>query len=80
MEPSMCGSSAKRFRFAGAIHNINGFSAHAAQWELLAWKTGVAGCERTSLVHGEEPAMKELAAHLRGCRREMPQLKQAFEL
>jgi len=63
-----------------AIHTINGFSAHADQRELLAWQNRVAGCERTFLVHGEEPAMKELAAHLRGCRVEMPQLGQAFEL
>jgi metallo-beta-lactamase family protein len=57
------------------IHTINGFSAHADQRELLAWRGGIADCERTFVVHGEEPAMKALAAHLRGCRTEMPRLR-----
>jgi len=63
-----------------AIYTINGFSAHADQRELVAWHRGIAGCERTFLVHGEEPAMKELAGHLRGCRVEMPRPGETFDL
>jgi metallo-beta-lactamase family protein len=47
-----------------AIHTINGFSAHADQQELLAWRTGISGCKTTFLVHGEEPVMNQLASHL----------------
>jgi metallo-beta-lactamase family protein len=43
------------------IHTINGFSAHADQEELLAWHARVKGCTRTFLVHGEDPAMRQLA-------------------
>jgi metallo-beta-lactamase family protein len=63
-----------------AIHTINGFSAHADQKELLAWRRSIGGCEATFLVHGEEPAMKELASQLHGDRVEMPRLGEAFEL
>jgi len=63
-----------------AIYTINGFSAHADQRELAAWRSGIAGCQRTFLVHGEEPAMKELARHLRGGQVEMPRAGEAFDL
>ena len=63
-----------------AVHTINGFSAHADQRELLAWRGGIAGCKTTFLVHGEEQAMKELAAHLKDGRVEMPRFGEAFEL
>jgi len=63
-----------------SIHTINGFSAHADQRELLAWRSGIGGCERTFLVHGEEPAMKELADHLQGHRTEMPRLGETVDL
>ena len=62
------------------IHTINGFSAHADQQELLAWRRGISGCETTFLVHGEGPAMKQLADHLQSHRIEMPRLGEAFDL
>ena len=62
------------------VHTINGFSAHADQRELLAWHNSIGGCERTFLVHGEEPAMKAMAGHLNGSRVEMPRLGETFEL
>ncbi len=63
-----------------SIHTINGFSAHADQRELLAWHGHIAGCERTFLVHGEEPAMRKLADHLQPCRVEMPRSGERFDL
>ena len=63
-----------------SIHTINGFSAHADQRELLAWHGRISGCERTFLVHGEEPAMKALADHLQGTRLEMPRWGEGFDL
>ena len=63
-----------------SIHTINGFSAHADQRELLAWHGRITGCERTFLVHGEEPAMKELADHLHGCRVDIPRLGEGYDL
>ena len=63
-----------------AIHTINGFSAHADQRELLAWRNRIGGCETTFLVHGEEPAMKRLAGHLPNCRVEMPGPGEVFDL
>ena len=62
------------------IHTINGFSAHADQRELLAWRRGISGCDTTFLVHGEEPAMKEIAKHLQDCRVEIPRSRDAFDL
>lgn len=62
------------------VYTINGFSAHADQRELLAWHNGIAGCEATFLVHGEEPAMKQLAARLPQGRVEMPRLGESFDL
>jgi metallo-beta-lactamase family protein len=62
------------------IHTINGFSAHADQGELLAWHARVKGCTRTFLVHGEEPAMRQLANRLVGQSVEMPKLHESFDL
>ena len=47
------------------IYTINGFSAHADQTELLAWRAKVAP-RRTFLVHGEETAMQAFAGRLDG--------------
>jgi len=62
------------------IHTINGFSAHADQVELIAWHNRIQGTSTTFLVHGEEPAMQELAGKLTGHRVEMPLLHQQFDL
>jgi metallo-beta-lactamase family protein len=62
------------------IHTINGFSAHADQNELMDWHRSISGKQATFLVHGERPAMNELATHLQGSRIEMPTLHQVFEL
>ena len=61
------------------IYTINGFSAHADQAELLAWRQQT-GAKRTFLVHGEEDTMKQFAAHLADTRVEMPGPNQVFEL
>jgi metallo-beta-lactamase family protein len=63
-----------------AIHTINGFSAHADQKELVDWRSKISGCEVTFLVHGEEPAMQQLAGRLGGSGIEMPRLNQAYDL
>lgn len=62
------------------VHTINGFSAHADQHELIAWRQKISGCELTFLVHGEEHAMERLARELGGGWIEMPMLHQTFEL
>jgi len=62
------------------IYTINGFSAHADQRELLAWRRGIEGCAATFLVHGEELPMQALATHLQGQRVEMPRLGDVFDL
>ena len=62
------------------IHTINGFSAHADQRELLAWRQGIDGCETTFLVHGEERVMGELAGRISRGRVEMPRQREIFEL
>jgi metallo-beta-lactamase family protein len=61
------------------VHTINGFSAHAGQAELIAWQRET-GAQSTFLVHGEEAAMRSLAALLTGTRIEMPAPGQAFDL
>ena len=61
------------------VHTINGFSAHADQAELIAWRAKThAG--RTFLVHGEEDVMRGFAAKLGGAGVEIPALGEAFEL
>jgi metallo-beta-lactamase family protein len=61
------------------IYTINGFSAHADQAELLAWQKQT-GAKRTFLVHGEEDAMSQFAAHLVDTRVEMPGPNQVVDL
>ncbi len=61
------------------IITINGFSAHADQAELLAWRKAV-NPRRTFLVHGEEASMQAFAEKLGSALVDMPALGQAFEL
>jgi metallo-beta-lactamase family protein len=63
-----------------AIHTVNGFSAHADQTELIAWRRRMTGIETTFIVHGEEPVMHKLAAALGPGRIEIPALHQSFDL
>lgn len=62
------------------IYSIAGFSAHADQNGLLAWRNAISGVETTFLVHGEVPAMQAFAKLLTGSRVELPASNQAFEL
>ena len=62
------------------VHTINGFSAHADQAKLLAWRTGIADVRSTFLVHGEVESMTKFAALLPQGRIEMPTLHQQFEV
>ncbi len=62
------------------IYTINGFSAHADQAELLAWRNQIGGVEQIFLVHGEEKTMEHFASQLNGTRVEMPTPHQVFEL
>jgi metallo-beta-lactamase family protein len=61
------------------IRTINGFSAHADQAELLAWRDGIGGVKTTFLVHGEEECMRRFSTFLKG-KVEMPALGSSFEL
>ncbi|MDI9848643.1 MBL fold metallo-hydrolase [Rhodoblastus sp. 17X3] len=61
------------------IYTINGFSAHADQAELLAWRR-TANPRRTFLVHGEEEAMKSFAAKTGDADVVLPELGQTFDL
>jgi metallo-beta-lactamase family protein len=61
------------------IHTINGFSAHADQRELLAWRGSVDQVEETFVVHAEESVMEEFAPRLEG-RVVMPRLHESLEL
>lgn len=49
-----------------AVQTISGFSAHADQAELLAWRARIAGAGKTALVHGELSSMQAFAAKLGG--------------
>jgi metallo-beta-lactamase family protein len=62
-----------------SVNTINGFSAHADQSELIAWRQGIQGIETTFLVHGEEPVMRTLAGKL-GAGVEIPALHQSYDL
>lgn len=62
------------------VHTINGFSAHADQSDLLAWRSRIGDSKITFLVHGEESVMTQLAARLSGQRVEMPRLHETFDL
>jgi metallo-beta-lactamase family protein len=70
----------ERIPVRAQVHTINGFSGHADQQELLAWRRGVAEVETTFLVHGEAGAMARFAALLPAGRVEQPELHQAFTL
>ncbi len=61
------------------IYTINGFSAHADQAELLAWRAHTQA-PRTVLVHGEEEVMRSFAGHLTDTRVEMPAFGESLEL
>jgi metallo-beta-lactamase family protein len=61
------------------IDTINGFSAHADQAELLAWRRR-ADPKRTFLTHGEEAAINALVAKLEDDPVERLTLGQRFEL
>ncbi|HEX4078919.1 MAG TPA: MBL fold metallo-hydrolase [Rhizomicrobium sp.] len=70
---------AKSVRLFGAdiavkarIHTIGGFSAHADQQGLLAWRNAIAGVETTFLVHGEQAVMQTFAKLVTASRVEMP--------
>ena len=63
-----------------AVHTINGFSGHADQQALLAWRRQVAGARATFLVHGEAETMATFAKLLPEGRVEMPELHQEFTL
>ena len=61
------------------MHAINGFSAHADQAELLAWRER-SRPEITYVVHGAPEAMASFATRLEDTRIEMPKLHQEFDL
>ncbi len=62
------------------VHTINGFSAHADQSELLAWRGSISGARTTFLVHGEERAMAAFAPLIPEGRTEIPALHQTFRV
>ena len=68
-----------RMNVRARIYTINGFSAHADQGELIAWRLR-ADPKRTFLVHGEEAAMNAFVAKLDGAAVERPMLGQEWEL
>jgi metallo-beta-lactamase family protein len=68
-----------RIRVRAHVHTINGFSAHADQAGLIAWRARTTA-RRTFLVHGEEAAMRAFAAKLDGTPVEMPTLGQTYEI
>jgi metallo-beta-lactamase family protein len=61
------------------IHTINGFSAHADQAELLAWRASTKAA-RTFLVHGEEKSMARFGERLKDTKVEMPRPGETFDL
>ncbi|HTT84974.1 MAG TPA: MBL fold metallo-hydrolase [Rhizomicrobium sp.] len=62
------------------IESIGGFSAHADQQGLLAWRNAIQNVQTTFLVHGEQPVMQAFAKLLPGTRVEMPAPHQEYEL
>ncbi len=62
------------------IRSIGGFSAHADQQGLLAWRNAIKDVKTTFLVHGEQPVMQTFAKLLPGAHVEMPGPNQAYEL
>ena len=61
------------------VHTVNGFSAHADQAELLAWRAQTHAA-RTILVHGEANTMRAFADKLGGAKVEIPALGETIEL
>ena len=61
------------------LFTINGFSAHADQAELLAWRQRT-NAWRTFLVHGEEEVMRQFALKLQETEVTMPTFGQGFDL
>ncbi len=68
-----------RIRVRARIHTINGFSAHADQAGLIAWRART-NAKRTFLTHGEEAVMRAFAAKLDGAAVEMPTMGQSYAL
>jgi metallo-beta-lactamase family protein len=62
------------------VYSIGGFSAHADQRGLLAWRNAIANVRTTFLVHGEMGTMQTFAKLLTDSRVELPAPNQAFEL
>ena len=62
------------------IRHHQRFSAHADQAEQLAWHKQTGKLERTSLIHGEEEVMSQLATHLNGIEIVMPALNEIFNI
>jgi metallo-beta-lactamase family protein len=62
------------------VYTIGGFSAHADQKGLLAWRKAIADVKTTFLVHGEMVTMQTFAKLLTDSQIELPAPNQAFEL
>jgi len=62
------------------IYSVAGFSAHADQNGLLAWRNAIANVSTTFLVHGELPTMQTFAKLLGNTHVELPAPNQTFEL
>jgi len=62
------------------VYSIGGFSAHADQQGLFAWRNAIANVRTTFLVHGEMGTMQAFAKLLTDSRVELPAPNQAFEL
>jgi metallo-beta-lactamase family protein len=62
------------------IYSIAGFSAHADQKGLLAWRNVISDVKTTFLVHGELPTMQTFAKLLTDSRVELPAPHQEFQL
>jgi metallo-beta-lactamase family protein len=78
---------AKSIRFFGEdiavkahVYSIGGFSAHADQNGLLAWRNAITNVTTTFLVHGEIGTMQTFARLLTNPRVELPAPNQAFDL
>ena len=62
------------------IYSIAGFSAHADQKGLLAWRNAISDVKTTFLVHGEMATMQTFAKLLTDSHVELPVPNQTFEL
>ena len=74
----------ERIAVHGAVHTLNGFSAHAGQTGLLNWFGRMASSRpRLFLTHGEERAREPLASKIRerfGIEAELPGPEQSAAL